>query len=77
MTFEVPFGIDFLFIFFFENGENALDSTFSNRKPALEPSKSINFRIDFSLNSHVFSEPPSRGNFGRVQVPTYAQKCDI
>ena len=72
-TFGLPFGIDFSM--FFENGENALDSTFSNRKAASEPSKSINFRIDFSLNFHVFPEPPSRGHSSRIKMPTYPQKC--
>jgi hypothetical protein len=60
--------------FLLENGENAPDSTFSNKKAASKPSKSINFRIDFSLIFHVFSEPPSRGNFSRIKMPTYPQK---
>ena len=34
---------------------------FSNRKTGSERSKSINFRIVFSLIFHVFSDPPSRG----------------
>ena len=34
-----------------------------NAKRGSEPSKTSHFRIDFSSNFHVFSEPPSRGHF--------------
>ena len=48
-----------------------------NAKRGSEPSKTFHFRIDFSSNFHVFSEPPSRGHFWRVQAPVYTQKCDF
>ena len=46
-----------------------------NAKRGSEPSKTFDFRFGFSLNFHVFSEPPSRSHFWRVQAPTYPQKC--
>ena len=49
----------------------------SEPRLALYSSLISHFRIDFSSNFHVFSEPPSRGHFGRVKVPTYTQKCDL
>ena len=48
-----------------------------NAKRGSEPSKFIDFRIDFSSKFHAFSKPPSGDHFQRVQVPTDAQKRDI
>ena len=48
-----------------------------NAKRGSEPSKTFDFRIDFSCNFHVFSEPHPRGHFSRVKVPVYNQKYDF
>ena len=63
----------FFRFFFFRKLRNCEISEEDNAKRASEPSKTSHFRIDFSLSFHVFSEPPSRGHFWRVQAPVYTQ----
>ena len=48
-----------------------------NAQRGSEPSKIMDFRIDFPLNFHVFSEPPSQRAFSRVKVPVYNQNYDL
>ena len=73
MTFSLPFGIDFST--FFQKWRKCEISEEYNAKRGSEPSKTSHFRVDFSLNVHVFSEPPSRDHFWRVQAPVYTQNC--
>ncbi len=48
-----------------------------NAKPGSEPSKNVDFCIDLSFNFHIFSNPPSRGHFWRVQAPIQARKFGL
>ena len=65
------------FFDFFQKWRKCEISEEYNAKRGSEPSKTFHFRIDFSLNFHVFSEPPSWGHFWRVQAPVYTQKYDF
>ncbi len=51
------------FFDFFRKRRKCVISEEYNAKRGSEPSKTSDFRIVFSLNFHVFSEPPSRDHF--------------
>ena len=51
------------FFDFFRKRRKCVISEEYNAKRGSEPSKTFDFRIVFSLNFHVFSEPPSRDHF--------------
>ena len=53
-TFSIPFCIHFSI---FRKWQKCKISEKYNAKRSFEPSKSIDFRIDFSFNFHVFSKP--------------------
>ena len=76
LYFWAPFWHRF-FDLFFQKWRKCEISEEYNAKRGSEPSKTFDFRIVFSLNFHVFSEPPSRDHFWRVQAPIYAQTCDF
>ena len=65
------------FLDFFRKWRKCEISEEYNAKRGSEPSKTSHFRIDFSLNFHVFSEPPPRLHFLTVKVPVYNQKYDF
>ena len=48
-----------------------------NAKRGSGPSKTFDFRIDFSLTFDVFSELTPRHNFSRVKAPVYVHKYDF
>ena len=54
------------FFDFFRKRRKCVISEEYNAKRGSEPSKTFDFCIVFSLNFHVFSEPPSRDHFWRV-----------
>ena len=61
------------FFDFFRKRRKCVISEEYNAKRGSEPSKTSDFHIVFSLNFHVFSEPPLREHFCCVRVPTCAQ----
>ena len=79
LTKKEDFWVPFLhhFFDFFRKWRKCEISEEYNAKRGSEPSKTSHFRIDFSLNFHVFSKTPSRGHFWRAQAPVYTQKYDF
>ena len=74
-TLGILFCIDFSM--FFRKWQKCEISEEYNAKRGSEPSKTFDFRIEFSIHFNVFSEPPSRDHFWKVQAPMYAQKSDF
>ena len=65
------------FFDFFQKWRKCEISEEYNAKRGSEPSKTFHFRIVFSSNFHVFSEPPPGGHFSRVKVRVVPQTCDF
>ena len=59
--FRPPF-LGRVFDFFRKLRKCEISEEYNAKRPS-EPSKTSHFRIDFSSNFHVFSEPPPRGHF--------------